>query len=506
MKFAVIILLILAIVSVLTLFIGEFYPVTEFGPNWQDYWSQELGWNDWVFNFCLFLELHDPYRAWWYQLLLATLSLSLLACIIERLPMALKAMKVPATRNGIGVKGLQSSASFTTNRTAEEIAAQLPARYRYQQDKSNGETRIAGIRGGLAHLGPIIAHSGLLLLAVGGLFGSWMGFGTRVSGLPGDVVTHPDFGFDVRIDTFKIEYYPLGLGQYVLVDDSFIGRIVSREGNDKFMLETRGPDQKMASMSVESSRLRNKYDIQMDRGNIKDYITEATVLIDSIPVDSFSIEVNHPLRFGGFRFYQTSFDTENPRVSGSIDSAYVQILKLPDNTPVDTVTIQPQIPLTLSDGNQLTLARFLPDFRLTQSGAVSASVELRNPALRMEVSSPDSVLYYQWTFLKNPFQHNLPEAAYSFQVLHIFGFQGRAVYPTILEVKKNPGTSLIWAGFILGTLGMMFAFYFVTSRLWCVIRKREQGDYEVIIGGSAPKNRAIFERCFQRWVKKLEAL
>jgi len=506
MKFAITILVILAIVSVLALFIGEFYPVKAFGPNWQDYWRQELGWSDWVYNLCLFFELQDPYRAWWYQILLGLLAISLLSCIIERLPMALKARKVPSVRTVDGVMDLQHTAKFTTTKSPDEIFKNLPSRFKYRKETEEDSTFIAGISGGIAHLGPIIAHTGLLCLAVGGLFASWMGFSTRISGLPGDVVTDPAFGFNVRIDTFKIEYYPLGLGQWVLVDDSFIGRIADRDGDDNFIIETRGQHQDKVTMSVASSRLKNKYNIQMDRGNIKDYITEATVLIDSAAVDSFKIEVNHPLRFRGFRFYQTSFDSENPRVSATIDSAIIQILKLPDNTPIDTVTITPESPFLLPNGMQLRLARFLPDFRISQAGAVSASMELRNPALRMEVYSDDSLKYYQWTFLKNPFQHNLPQAEYSFQVQQIFGYKGTAVYPTILEVKKNPGTSIIWLGFLLGTLGMLISFYVVTARLWCVIRKKEKVNYEVVVGGSAPKSQSIFDYHFQHWIKKLQSL
>ena len=30
--------------------------------------------------------MHDPFRSWWYRLLLGLLCLSLFACILERLP------------------------------------------------------------------------------------------------------------------------------------------------------------------------------------------------------------------------------------------------------------------------------------------------------------------------------------------------------------------------------------------------------------------------------------
>ena len=61
MKFAIIVLVILAVVSVAALFLGEFYPVRASAPGWEEYWQHELGISDPVFKILTFFELHDPY-------------------------------------------------------------------------------------------------------------------------------------------------------------------------------------------------------------------------------------------------------------------------------------------------------------------------------------------------------------------------------------------------------------------------------------------------------------
>jgi cytochrome c biogenesis protein ResB len=45
-------------------------------------------------------------------------------------------------------------------------------------------------------------------------------------------------------------------------------------------------------------------------GAVRDYISDVQVVKDGNVVAEKSIEVNHPLHFDGYHFYQSSFDTE----------------------------------------------------------------------------------------------------------------------------------------------------------------------------------------------------
>ncbi len=206
MKFAVIILVILAIVSVIALFIGEFYPVRALGPGWEKHWQDELGWSDAVFKLFVFFKLHDPFRSWWYQLLLLALSLSLFVCIVDRFPSVLRSLKIGKTRPADQIESLAFSSKLKSRLSVQDILSRLPRGFRYKIEEAGQERRVVGTRGSFARLGPTLTHLGLLCLAVGGLTASFLGFTARVQGLPGDVMENPGFDFKVRVDTFMIEY------------------------------------------------------------------------------------------------------------------------------------------------------------------------------------------------------------------------------------------------------------------------------------------------------------
>lgn len=504
MKFAIILLVVLAIVSVLSLFIGEFYPVRATGPGWQEFWRQKLNMSKFLFQTLTFMEIHDPYRSWWYRLLLLLLSLSLFACILERIPVALKSMRAGTPKGFAETSKTPHAIVFTIKIKVENILHRLPGWFRLREERSGDEWRLSGHRGLFAHWGPILTHCGLLSLALGGFFTSWLGFNTRISGLPGDIVNNPAFDFAVRIDSFKIEYYPLGIGQYALLDNSFIGKIVARKG-ENFILEMRNQQGESFRKTVDPSRLRNQYDIQMDRGNIKDYISVLTIIENDREVFNHRVEVNHPLRYKGFRFYQTSFDTDHPSVISRIDSALIAIKSRDLFEATDSLWVQPDIPVALPNGDEMVLSRFLPDFRLDGSSAYSASAELHNPAALIVVNSDSPEHYYQWCFLKSAFQHANPEAHYSYLLLDVAGYAGDVTYATILEVKKNPGYGFIWLGFILATLGLVLTFYFTPQRIWIVVREEEGNRCLVALGGTTKRGQEMFKEQLEKWANNIKS-
>gem|GEM_PF-877130 len=505
MKFAITLLIVIAVVSVLSLFIGEFYPVKASQPGWEDFWQKELGISKPLFSFLTLLRLHDPYHSKWYLLLLLLLAISLFACILDRLPLVIKTMQWGNSRSAeeIGKLGLAKSLSVAV--APAQIPRRLPRGFRYRTSQEGDEIRIIGKRAMIAHLGPILAHTGLLALTVGGVVVLGLGYATRVAGVPGDIVTDPAFDFSVRIDSFKIVYHDLGIGQYVLVDDKFLGKIVGREKGDRFLVETRGHQDLIQTLSVEGTRLRNQFDIETDRGNIKSYISVLTVLKDGREVQQKRVEVNHPLRYEGFRFYQSSFDPERPVVKASIDSARIVISGQPDDAVLDTIYLSSNKPYSLPDGSELHLAQFVPDFRMDRGRAVSASADLRNPAILLEARRDTSELYHQWAFLRPEFPH-MPsgKADYGFKAVKLEGFQASVTYPTILEVNKSPGAWLIWMGFILCTLGLILAFYLPPQRLWVAIREKEAGRSSVHIGAFSGKNPDLFARKFDHWLEHLK--
>ena len=66
---------------------------------------------------------------------------------------------------------------------------------------------------------------------------------------------------------------------------------------------------------------------------------------------------------------------------------------------------------------------------------------------------------------------------------------------TGLQVAKDPGVPVVWAGCILMTLGCLVAFFLSHRRVWARVSADDKG-VEVFLGGNASRNRISFENWF----------
>ncbi len=498
MKFAIWLLLVLAVASLVSMFIVEFYPIDTGFHNWELIYSDKYGA---LFPVLKFFQLQDPYRSWWYQILLGILTLSLALCIIDRLPSNFRSAFRRAERfSAAQVSSFSNSAKFYLKGDAFDIIKRALRGYSVGHFQRDGKEYITADRNRINYLGPVFTHSGLLLLAIGGFVAIW-GVSTRGTGFPGDMIVSDEFDFKVRIDDFRIEYYPLGVGQWVLVDGRNYGKIIKKLPDDRYrvMFYAHGAS---FSRDIDASRLENRFDIEVDRGNIKDYISELTIIEGDEEVLSRRVEVNEPMRYKGFRFYQSSFDTRNPRVSADVDSVVVQISRVDGGEIIDTVSLALDDEYPLPDGSSLVLSEFLPHFNIGPDGPVSASAKLLNPAVKATVFGEGEKLYHQWLFLLHDFHGEQEGAIYGFKLLDLINPSAEERYRTILEIKRNRGYEVIWLGLILASLGVFISFYFTPRHIRAVISPSDDG-FEVVMGGYSASEREHFKEEFSRMLRKI---
>ena len=147
-------------------------------------------------------------------------------------------------------------------------------------------------------------------------------YSTYVDGRPGEFLASDDsrWGFNVRVDDFQINYHPLDVRQIVEVDGHIIGRIISKTREHRFDVEALQP--KIGILrGVASERISNRIDRHMasgrlDKANIADYVATVTVFEHGDSLFTRRVEVNSPLRHGGFRFYQSSYDDRRTDAEG----------------------------------------------------------------------------------------------------------------------------------------------------------------------------------------------
>ncbi len=77
------------------------------------------------------------------------------------------------------------------------------------------------------------------------------------------------------------------------------------------------------------------------------------------------------------------------------------------------------------------------------------------------------------------------------------------MYATGLQVAKDPGVWWVYAGCGLMLFGLYVAFFMSHRRIWLLVANSKEGA-EIIVAGSANKNRPGFEKMFDNLASELE--
>ena len=325
MKFAIVILLILAAASIFNLFANEFIVPVRGGAA-QAFSTYQQAYGDFRAGILTFMQMYSPYTSWWYTLLLGLLLLSLLVCVIDRAQLVWRLVTKPRfILMAEDYKNVPQNAVLTGAGLMEAVEKVFHRRSFLisRQTTKDGSTAIAGSRNAWAHSGPWFVHVGFILLVLGGAMIARGSYETSVGGHPGDMLMSDEgeWGFNIRVDDFVIEYHPVGSGQYVQVDDgAMIGRISQENEDGSFNIDVYSPSTQTLT-HVDPSRVANRIDRRMqggrlDQANIADYVATLTIIENGQEVRTEKIEVNHPLRHNGYRFYQSSFNDRSVDAEG----------------------------------------------------------------------------------------------------------------------------------------------------------------------------------------------
>ena len=225
----------------------------------------------------------------------------------------------------------------------------------------------------------------------------------------------------------------------------------------------------------------DKFEVSFyDTGAPKEFRSDLAIIDKGREVLKDSIIVNDPLTYEGITFYQANYGNTLKGAEIELtdrDSGAKIQLSLPMLQPVN-------IPGT---GDQLTITDYRQD--LMRFGQ---AVELTYVKDGQQSSS-------QWILADRPFHGNRIEN-YQVRVVRI----DTARY-TGLDVKKDPGIWLVWAGFILMTVGIGLTFYSSHRKLWvCVEQDKKRKKSIVTLAGRASRNAQAFEEKFRALCGRLE--
>ena len=394
-----------------------------------------------------FLDIFDMYHSWWFQLVLLVLTANVAVCSLERLPKTWKVVSVKEPSFNLGrFRGDSNRQEFETERPAQSLKELfepfLCKQYGYcRVDDSEKGWVLFAEKGRWTRLGAYIVHLSLVFLLVGGLVGSW-------------------FGFE--------------------------GFVNIPEGE-----------------SVKSIRLRNQNAIQpldfeircddfqvsfYESGSPKEYRSTLTLIEDGKPVRTKDIIVNDPLRYGGINIFQSSY--------GSLpsDTVTLSIASRDDEFGFNFIKkAKVGEPVELPEGKGTFVLR---NFSSNADFRGHAVGEAYVGELAVEGKEPVEILLP----LRFPSFDRMRQGEF---VISVEKYDER--FYTGLQVTKDPGVPVVYAGFIVMILGCFITFFASHQRL-CVEIVRKGGKSLVMVAGSANKNKLGMQRKIEAVSKKLRTM
>jgi cytochrome c biogenesis protein len=397
------------------------------------------------------LGLTDVFHAWWFVLLLSLVSLSIIAASIERFPNSWRFFSRPykspdeTFRKALPV---HASIAIPNEVTGLAIAERVfhKAGFKPEHIVRHSSFSLFGERNRISELAVYIVHASLLLIFLGGIVDAlygWRGFVT---------LTRGEQSAQVKQNA-KIHNLPF-------------------------------------AVRCDSAGQENYAD-----GTPKRWWSNLTVIEGGRIVQQKEIVVNDPLVYRGVRFYQASYGQ-----TGKVDKLLLSVTPLTAKGKAQEIAIGQNETLPLDSDTTVRLAQFIPDYVVQDGQVYARSNDLENPAAHLIVESKSTGKSVNvWLPPIPGFEQNA-DAPYRFE-----GKDIQMAYFTGLEVSREPGQWGVWAGVLLMGVGLFFVFYLVHIRLWAVPVQDTGGQLTLWVGGTANRNKDVFEQRFKKLVQEIEA-
>ena len=415
------------------------------------------------------LGLFNIYHVWYFNGLLALLSLNIVLASIERLPKTWIFVSKPQVTVPVRwVQDLKGATEFEVEDDATSYSQKAQTLLksngwrRTRVAEKNGRTYVFGEKGVWNRLGAYPVHVALLLIFVGG-------FLTAEYGVTGSLPLSPG-------DTEKQIYE-------TVVNLDSVNQVTWQ-----MPFEVTGTD-------IEQKLI--KKDGPITAMNTIDWITRFTIK-DETGTHEASVQMNRPYDYRGYRFFQASFVSTGR-------ARNITLSVIPDNGgAAETVNIPRDGTATLADGTKIRFAEFRGNFSIGKEDPDDDTSSYPNPGAVLKVSKPDGGVETAYAFgaqMSNMPVAKKPVAGYTYQLADFEKVSDKH----ILSVQRDPGATVVYVGFALLFLTLVATFFFSHQRVWVTIEEAREGALKVVAGGNVNRNQGAFDEKFKRFVRKLNA-
>jgi len=397
-----------------------------------------------IFRFFNFLDLFDMYHSLWFRFIIGCLSLNLIICSINRFPSTWKLFRaLPRPDRSKPFDHLSPHQSFFVEGKIEDVSdgvsQLLRGRYTKSHTKRDSSKHFVYVeKGRYSRFGVYLVHSSILLILIGALFGSFFGFEAFVNIIEGEQtdtvtlrkkMTRLQLGFEVRCDKFTVDFY--------------------------------------------------------ENGAPKEYRSELTFFVNGKEREKRSLLVNHPVQFKGVTFYQSTYGT----IPGRTVRLKISQDKKKDEAPILEVEVGKPMQLPNNEG-QFTIVDVKSNFMDT------------GPAVLISITPKEKRERHLWVFqnydiiskrLPTPM---LQSSKFDPSALNPYTFLLDGLetsYYTGLQVNRDPGVPIVWAGCFLIVAGFFVTFFTSHMRIWVRVSNESKG-INISVAGTSNRNPVGLER------------
>jgi cytochrome c biogenesis protein len=353
------------------------------------------------------MQFFDIYHSIWFFVLLGFLSLNLMVCSLNRFPVTWKSFRAKVfTDMPISSEKPPGEISLTTDERhdtmVQRMESLLAGKYGKVEKKESAQgTLLRAERGRFSLFGAYMIHASVLIIIAGGVVGSIFGFDGFIKLTEGDTIDsiklkgnrgELKLNFAIRCDRFNVDYYENGLP--------------------------------------------------------REYRSDLTFFQNGRAVHSGSVRVNHPIAFGGIRFYQASYGTSP---GGRITLAF--------GKPGEKIQR-----VTVGSGDAFALPDRRAQVRLLR---VEENLMQMGPAVKLNVRSSNRDIQF-WVFKEIEQIKKMNPGLLTYVPLlnpalfrpYIFSLDHMEIkYYTGLQAAYDPGIPIVTAGAFLLFAGFMVVFF-----------------------------------------------
>ena len=402
------------------------------------------------------LGFFDIYHAWYFNALLALLSLNIILASIDRFPKTWIYFSKPQVTVPLRwLADQKGTVELKSPFAPEEAQAQVRSLLRehgwkkIRMGEKAGRTFMFAESGAWNRLGAYAVHVGLLTIFLGGFLTAQLGTTGNLPLAPGESSNLIEENV-VELD--KVDQVTKRLPFDVTFTDI-----------EQKLIKKEGP---------------------ITAGNTIDWITRFTIS-DETGMHAAMVQMNRPFDYRGYRFFQASFVAIGRARNITVDATRA------GQPEAQRLTIGRDGGVTLDDGTRVRFSEFRGNFRIGPEDPNDDTSTYPNPAAVLQVTPPGGTVETAYAF--GPKMADIPVArkpvaGYTFKLIDFEKVADRH----ILSVQRDPGATVVYIGFLLLCLTLVAVFFFSHQRVWVVFDRSDVGPLTVTVGGHTNRNQNSF--------------